>query len=117
MSNEICIIDNGYIKPTVDELQKYIEGPIIVRNIQHSFDIENVEYPINLTLIGYQVDYKMCYKQDFVVKNNNQFKHVYSFFARYGEIVPGTSLNKKGIFLRKDYIITQPMIDDYSELL
>lgn len=97
----MCQINgNGFYKPSNEMLSKYI-----IPGSNCIVDLENVSYPFELVLIGYQDEDEMCFKECVTAYNANQMRYLYNNISRYAASLPKSCTNKDGLNLRDDLII------------
>jgi hypothetical protein len=107
----VSINGNGFYCPTTEQLETYI-----INESNCFVDLQNTEYPLSVTLIGFQQNDNTYFKQVFIAHNKNQVKYIYKNFTKYAAVIPTVCLNKVGLSLPEDYIINVYKIDQYKNI-
>jgi len=110
MLGSFTVHGNDYYTPDRSDAAPYVN----TRDCR--VDTQAATCPLGLTLIGYQVNDKMLFRQDIIVQNIGQLRHAYSRFSRYAVIVPTAALNEKGRGLPEDWIANILLIGEMKEI-
>lgn len=103
---------NGFYTPSDEVLLKFIKP-----KANCIVDLQEVTYPFELVLIGYQSDDKQCFKEFIVAHNANQVRYLYNNVVKYAAIIPKSCLNDIGLELCYDHIMTYDQSSEFNKIL